>query len=117
MNVENQKPQIITPTGKKGEIKESSSPLSISVPVDGEKPKPITKNKKTRKQKSCGHKECKKKLSLTALKCRCGLKFCMRHFHSDKHDCSFDYTARAKKHLEEHGGLGGGEIDKIKDRI
>jgi len=45
--------------------------------------------------------KCSKKLGLTAIRCRCGLKFCSKHRYSDQHDCAFDYKTHGRKELEE----------------
>ena len=76
----------------------------------------VKKNKKKR-QKRCGHKDCRAKLKLTSIECKCGIKFCAKHFSFTKHDCSFDYLNEARKNLEKKNVLGGGEYDKMGDRI
>ena len=85
-----------------------------SVSTKSEKKKKKSKNKK---QKRCGHKNCNAKLTLTAMECKCGLKFCMKHFSFTKHDCSFDYVKEARENLEKKNVLGGGEYDKVRDRL
>jgi len=85
-----------------------------SIPVKSKKKQNKSKNKQ---QKRCGHKDCNAKLSLTSIKCKCGLKFCMKHFSFTKHACSFDYTKEARDNLEKKNVLGGGEYDKVKDRL
>lgn len=47
----------------------------------------------------CNHPDCKKKLKLTDIMCRCGLKFCALHRYSDKHNCTFDYKNMGKIEL------------------
>ena len=75
------------------------------------------KNKKKKKKiKRCQHKECKKKLPLVELKCKCEKIFCRKHFHYEKHECSFDHKTYYKNKLINKAGLGGGEGNKI-DRI
>jgi len=45
--------------------------------------------------------QCKKKIGLTAIQCRCGFKFCDKHRYSDQHNCPVDYKTLGKKQLEE----------------
>ncbi|XP_020112264.1 zinc finger AN1 domain-containing stress-associated protein 15-like [Ananas comosus] len=42
---------------------------------------------------------CRKKVGLTAFRCRCGDLFCGRHRYSDAHDCSFDYKAAGREEI------------------
>jgi hypothetical protein len=51
------------------------------------------------KPKRCGHTECKKKLSMTDMDCRCGRRFCMNHRHAEAHSCTFDYKSVGVKEL------------------
>lgn len=52
-------------------------------------PSPSTKNRRPR----CGHTDCKKRLGLVPIECRCGLKLCTEHrflwlfFYSNVQDC------------------------------
>jgi len=41
--------------------------------------------------------KCNIKLSLTAIKCRCGFKFCIKHRYDKEHDCTFDWKNLGKK--------------------
>jgi len=45
--------------------------------------------------------KCNIKLSLAAIKCRCGFKFCSKHRYDKEHDCTFDWKNLGKKELEE----------------
>lgn len=49
-------------------------------------------------QKRCN--VCKKRLLLTSLVCRCGLKFCEMHRYPEEHECSYDYKNEGRKDLE-----------------
>ncbi|KAL7229158.1 hypothetical protein ACSBR2_007790 [Camellia fascicularis] len=40
---------------------------------------------------------CKRKIGLTGFRCRCGDLFCLEHWYSDRHDCSFDYKAAGRE--------------------
>ena len=75
------------------------------------------KKKKKKTPKRCQMKECRKKLSLCAVKCRCDKKFCRIHYGAEKHNCTFDYKAFHKKNLIEKAGLGGWIADKVGDRV
>jgi hypothetical protein len=67
--------------------------------------KPVQKNKKR-----CW--ECKKKVGLTALECRCGYVFCTAHRFEDQHNCSFDFKAADRAELAKRNP-GGGEFSKL----
>ena len=44
-----------------------------------------------KKSKRCGHAECRRKLMLTDMPCKCGIIFCTMHRLSEQHECSFNY--------------------------
>jgi AN1-type zinc finger protein 5/6 len=46
--------------------------------------------------------ECKKKLGLVVIKCRCGFPFCGKHIRSDKHQCTYDWKGQTKLDLNAH---------------
>ena len=50
-------------------------------------------------QKRCN--VCKKRLLLTSMTCRCGVKFCEVHRYPEEHECSYDYKTEGRKALEE----------------
>ncbi|KAL7996664.1 putative Zinc finger, AN1-type, AN1-like Zinc finger [Plasmopara halstedii] len=56
--------------------------------------------------------ECKKKLGLTAIECRCGYIFCNSHRFEDQHNCSFDFKAADRAELARRNP-GGGEFSKL----
>ena len=41
--------------------------------------------------KRCQHNECRKKLSLIKIQCKCGLYFCDLHRYHTEHECTFNY--------------------------
>jgi len=45
--------------------------------------------------------ECKVKVGLTAVRCRCAYTFCNKHRYAEEHSCSFDFKVSAKRKLEE----------------
>ncbi|KAJ8903145.1 hypothetical protein NDN08_004257 [Rhodosorus marinus] len=42
---------------------------------------------------------CRRKVGLLGFKCQCSYVFCGEHRYSDKHDCDFDWKARAQERL------------------
>jgi hypothetical protein len=44
--------------------------------------------------------ECKKKIPLTSITCRCMRKFCSTHRYSDRHNCPFSYIEMGRQELE-----------------
>ena len=79
--------------------------------------KPNKGKKKKKKPKRCQMEGCKKKLPITAYDCRCEKRFCNLHSSAESHNCSFDYKAFYRKNLENKGGLGGGNFDKVENRV
>jgi len=81
--------------------------------------KPKKQKSKKKRRNRCHFESCNKKLSgaALALSCKCGHKFCMQHFNCTSHNCDFDYKNEAKEKLIKQNVLGGGEIDKVKDRL
>ena len=58
--------------------------------AEGTAPKPKTR---------CLYNGCKTKLGLTAITCKCGIKFCSGHRLAEDHNCTFDYRMDALKQL------------------
>ena len=113
MNVQRTHPSII----KIIEKNDTSNNIIINTPIEKKELKVKVKKKKiSKKQKRCALDICKKRLLLTALQCKCGKKFCMKHFHAEKHNCIFDYQTHAMKNLEKNLLEGIGR-NKIMDRI
>lgn len=50
--------------------------------------------------KRCEHTECKKKLMLSDLLCKCERYYCQGHRYAESHSCTFDYKGAANKILE-----------------
>ena len=44
-----------------------------------------------KKNKKCSFQGCKKKISITSMKCRCKKKFCEKHRLPEQHECSYDF--------------------------
>jgi hypothetical protein len=55
---------------------------------------------KAERPKRCQHSECKKKLMLSDLACKCENYYCQGHRFAPSHSCTFDYRAAADKVLE-----------------
>ena len=49
--------------------------------------------------KRCHHAECKTRLMLSDMQCKCGWRFCMKHRHAEEHKCTFQYRQVATTHL------------------
>jgi len=75
------------------------------------------KKKKKKIPKRCQLKGCKKKLLITSFECKCEKRFCNLHTCAESHNCTFDYKSFYRKNLVDKAGLGGGQIDKIGDRV
>lgn len=45
--------------------------------------------------------ECKVKIGLAAVQCRCGYKFCGKHRYAEEHSCEFNFKSAGKRKLEE----------------
>ena len=43
--------------------------------------------------KRCNHVACKKKLLLSDMECKCGIRFCANHRFPEEHKCTFDFKA------------------------
>jgi len=78
---------------------------------------PQKKKKKKKPSKRCQLKGCKKKLSITAFDCKCEKRFCNLHIYSENHNCTFDYKSLYKQNLIDRAELGGGEADRVGDRV
>ncbi|KAG6614073.1 Zinc-finger containing protein [Phytophthora cinnamomi] len=87
---------------------QSAAPKDVAAAAEeAQKPaeKLVQKNKKR-----CW--ECKKKVGLTAIECRCGYVFCSGHRYADQHNCSFDFKAADRAELARRNP-GGGQFGKL----
>jgi len=58
--------------------------------------------------------ECKKKVGLLGIKCRCGYTFCSKHRYPEDHRCNFDFKARERDLLKQRlEKVAGEKITKI----
>jgi hypothetical protein len=93
----------------------SSSPVEdIPVPAITNAPSSEANNKEepvVQKNKSrCW--ECKKKVGLTGIECRCGFVYCGTHRYADQHNCTFDFKSADRAELAKRNP-GGGAFEKI----
>jgi len=51
------------------------------------------------KKKRIKCKECKRRITLTYIECRCGDKYCGKHRYPDAHGCAFDHKKYNKEQL------------------
>ena len=73
----------------------------------------IKKKKKKKKSKNrCCHKDCNKKLSITAIECKCKKKFCGLHRLPHQHACDYIEVV-SKDELMKKCGLGGGNFSQL----
>jgi predicted nucleic acid binding AN1-type Zn finger protein len=57
---------------------------------------------------------CNKKLSLVAVRCRCGHRFCQKHRLAELHACSFDFKKEGRTYLSKTVvKCDGVKVDKI----
>ena len=69
---------------------------------------------KIEKKKYCSFIDCKKKLKLTDMKCRCGSRYCSKHRISSDHNCTFNYKNHERSLLEKNNQQVIGEkVTKI----
>lgn len=48
----------------------------------------------------CEYENCKRKLSIVSLKCRCGNTYCTKHKFFTDHNCTYDYKENHKNYIE-----------------
>ncbi|TMW65565.1 hypothetical protein Poli38472_008207 [Pythium oligandrum] len=101
-----------TLTFRKSCLKRSNSALPASLntapisPVVVKAPEAITVEKETtpaypvqKNKRRCW--ECKAKVPLTAVTCRCDYTFCNKHRYAEEHNCRFNFKTAGKRKLEE----------------
>ena len=77
----------------------AEQPLPVSAPMSSGAATPEVKKVKSQVDRSrCA--ECKKKVGLTAVECRCGHVYCGAHRLAEKHACSFDFKAFGRSNIE-----------------
>jgi len=119
MNSQNKEPknldteQIFIMTSKS--IINNDSNVDYIKNIDDDNIKQSCEKKKKKKKKSkkrCCHKDCNKKLTITAIECKCKKKFCGLHRLPHQHEC--DYIEHVSKdELMRKRGLGGGNFSQL----
>ena len=61
----------------------------------------LPENIPIKKRNICNKNDCRKKLKLTDIECRCGFKFCGKHRYAEEHDCTFNWKKKGKNELTE----------------
>ena len=56
---------------------------------------------KKKMPKRCCMTDCKKKLGVVKMSCKCGKFFCITHRLPENHKCTYDYESEGKKRIEE----------------
>ena len=85
---------------EKSSVEEKKEVLSNSQTKEDNKKPSSKKSVKKKSSKRCNHPDCRKKLKLTDIECRCGLKFCTEHRYAGSHNCTFDYKKLGRDRLE-----------------
>ena len=66
------------------------------------------------KKNRCFHSDCKKKLSLCDITCKCKERFCSQHRLPEDHACTYDFKKAGKTELENSmPKVDGNKLDKI----
>ena len=58
--------------------------------------KKFSKKMKKKEPKRCQHKDCRKRLGIVKINCKCELFFCPNHRPPESHSCNYDYKANNK---------------------
>lgn len=89
---------------------------SASETAEGNKEPDENPPKKKKKQKNRSRCfECRKKIGLTGIECRCGYVFCGVHRYADKHSCDFDYKSFDRTNLEKKNAKAS--FEKLEERL
>ena len=51
------------------------------------------------KPNRCSHDDCKRKLLLTDMACKCANRYCLGHRHPETHNCTYDYNKEGIQRL------------------
>ena len=94
-----------------------NSPKESHIEPNNTKVSPTQKCKKVKKakktKKRCSLQDCRKKLRLSDLPCRCTMRFCTIHRLPETHFCSYNFNNETDIAFMKRVGLGGGEICKM----
>ena len=57
---------------------------------------------------------CRKKITITAFACRCGVRFCPQHRYPEAHNCTFDFQTSDRQKLKDSlVGVNSNKIEKL----
>ena len=58
--------------------------------------------------------QCKRKVGILGIECKCGFIFCGNHRYAEAHSCSFDHKGTHKKKLrKENKAVVASKFDKV----
>lgn len=85
---------------KCSKVETTQTPKSIKNEEHTETIVPVQESNQVKKQATVNRcNKCNKKTGLLGIRCRCDKIFCTVHFHTDEHDCEFDYKNHNKELL------------------
>ena len=92
-----------------------NSPKESPIVSNNTKVSPTQKCKKKAKKvkKTCNLQDCRKKLRLSDLPCRCTMRFCALHRLPETHFCSYNFNNETDIAFMKRVGLGGVSICKM----
>ena len=62
----------------------------------------------------CSFSDCKRKLMLTDITCKCNVRFCMTHRMPEVHNCSYDFKSAGRGLIEKaNPKVDGNKIERI----
>jgi predicted nucleic acid binding AN1-type Zn finger protein len=56
----------------------------------------------------CAHTECKKRVPVSNMPCRCGMRFCNEHRYPETHECTYDFKKNCR------GEVGKATADQLR---
>lgn len=65
--------------------------------------------------KRCDHEQCRKKLTLTDIECKCGKRFCMNHRLPFDHSCSTIKEERIQHQTYLQNVMKSSAFQKVQD--
>jgi len=95
------------------DVANAATDTTPAVKHDDEDKQP-KKKKKKKSKKRCWHDDCKAKLKLTDMECKCKHRYCGKHRMMEHHDCEYLKTTSNKEiYKAKMQGLGGGQFTKL----
>ena len=74
----------------------------------------LKKKKKKKSKNRCVFSNCRVKLKLSDMKCKCGSTFCSKHRMMESHCCTYLKNTSSKDiYLSKASGLGGGNFKQL----